>query len=68
MSQYTSTQQYLIDEIANAISIDEHNSDYKNILTYFKQNQKYKSKAILLENRYLYGTFVKEARKSLLVS
>lgn len=67
MAEYNHMQQYLIDEIAKAISIDEHNSDYKNILRYFKQNQKYKSKAILIENRYLYGTLVKEARKSLLV-
>lgn len=68
MENITPLQQHLIDEIAIALTVNSQYSDYKLFTRYLKDNKKYWTKCILSDNRYLYGSLVKLAKQSLLVS
>ena len=61
-------QQKLVDAISQAISQDPLLSDYKNFRYYLKQKGMHWYVAVLLDNKYLYGSLVAQAKKQLLNS
>lgn len=67
MQNLTCHQEHLVNEIFKAISIDPNLVDYKCFLRYLKDNKNYWTKCILVDNKYLYGSLVQEAKKLNLV-